>query len=181
MQKRPQETGLRLRAPGAMLLAASLLLTSPAFSATRCGTEQDQAVFEVEALKTELMVVATTCRLEERYNAFIQRYQPELAANGRAFGQFFVRTKGRTGQRATDAYITNLANARSTEAQALGSDFCPRNAGLFNEVMALPSAAELPAYAAGKDLLSSGVTACEGAPAPRAAAPAHRTTGTRRR
>src|SRR3712207_8470428 len=34
-----------------------------------------------------------------------------------------------------------------------GSDFCPRNTGLFDEVMALPSAAELPAYAAGKDLI----------------------------
>jgi hypothetical protein len=172
MQQRPQEKGSRLRVPGAMLLAASLLLTSPAFSATRCGTEQDQAVFEVEALKTELMVVATTCRLEERYNAFVQRYQPQLAANGRAFGQFFVRTKGRTGQRATDAYITNLANARSTEAQALGSDFCPRNTGLFNEVMALPSAAELPAYAAGKDLFPASLAACDGISAAPAAAPA---------
>ena len=82
----------------------------------------------------------------------------------------------------TTSTSLNWPNARSNAARQLGSDYCPRNGGLFTEVMSLPSASDLPAYAAGKDLLSSGVTACEGAPVHRAAAaPAHRTTGTRRR
>ena len=165
------------------LLIAALVAAQPASALPRCAAESDQSVFELEALKTELMVVATTCKQEERYNSFVQKYQPTLAQNGRAFGQYFVRTHGgaRPGQRQNDIYITELANARSNAARQLGSDYCPRNGGLFTEVMSLPSASDLPAYAAGKDLLSSGVTACEGAPAPRAAAPAHRTTGTRRR
>jgi hypothetical protein len=165
------------------LLIAALVAAQPASALPRCATETDQSVFELEALKTELMVVATTCKQEERYNSFVQKYQPALAQNGRAFGQYFIRTHGgvRPGQRQNDIYITELANVRSNVARQLGSDYCSRNAGLFEEVMALPSATDLPAYAAGKDLLSSGVTACEGAPVHRAAAPARRTTGTRTR
>ena len=179
MQQRPQKTGARLRARGTMLLAASLLLTSPAFSATRCGTEQDQAVFEVEALKTELMVVATTCKgpAEDRYNDFVRRYQPALVVTNRELGHYFSRAHGRNGQRQQDIFITELANARSNNARQLGSDFCPRNSGLFAEVMALAGSTDLPAYAATKDLLSSGVTACPGGAAP---APAHSTAAARR-
>jgi hypothetical protein len=157
--------------PGLALLAAALLLAPPALGAPRCGTEADQSVFEIEALKAELMVIGITCGAEERYNDFVRRYQPQLAANAQAFGQYFTRTRGRAGQRANDAYITNLAQARASEAQMLGSDFCPRNTGLFGEVMALPSPAELPAYAAGKDLFPASFSPCEGTPPPRAAPP----------
>lgn len=163
--KRQKGPGTTARARGVLLLMAGLLLAPPAFGAARCPSQQEQSVFEVEALKTELMVVGITCKEEDRYNAFVRRFQPELAANNRAVGQYFARVKGRAGQRANDAYITNLAQARATEAQALGSDFCPRNTALFNEVMALPSAAELPAYAAGKDLIPANLGACEEAPA----------------
>ena len=158
--------------PGIALLAA-LLLAPPALGAPRCATESDQAVFEVEALKAELMVIGITCGAEERYNEFVRRYQPQLAANAQAFGQYFTRTRGRAGQRANDAYITNLAQARATEAQMLGTDFCPRNTALFSEVMALPGPAELPAYAAGKNLFPTSLEPCEAPPAP-PAAPARR-------
>ncbi|SDB13610.1 hypothetical protein SAMN02927895_00435 [Belnapia rosea] len=171
-------------APVALLMAGVLLAAQPASALPRCASETDQTVFEVEALKTELMVVATTCKQEDRYNAFVQKYQPALAQNGRAFGQYFIRTHGgtRPGQRQNDIYITELANVRSNVARSLGSDFCMRNGGLFDEVMALQSVNDLPAYAAGKDLLSSGATACQGAPAHRAAAaPARRTAGTHTR
>lgn len=161
------------RRPAAVLLLALALGAQPAAALPRCGTEADQTVFEVEALKTELMVVATTCKQEDLYNAFIQKFQPQLAQNGRAFGQYFARVHGgvRPGQRQNDIFITNLANARSTAAYRLGSDYCPRNGGLFEEVMALRGPGDLAPYAAGKDLLSNGVTACEGAPETRAAGP----------
>ncbi len=152
---------------GTSLLAAALVLLAqqPASAAPRCPNEAEQSVFEVEALKSELMVVGITCQQEDRYNAFMQRYQPRLAENYRAFEQHFSRTRGRAGKGATDAYVTNLAQTRGFEAQKLGSDFCPRNIGLFEEVMALPSAAELPAYAAGKDLIPESLGSCAAAPA----------------
>jgi hypothetical protein len=152
---------------GACLFAALGLLASPAaLAAPRCADQTEQSVFEVEALKSELMVVGITCQHEDRYNAFMQRYQPRLAENYRAFEQHFSRTRGRAGKSATDAYVTNLAQTRGFEAQKLGSDFCQRNPGLFDEVMALPSAAELPAYAAGKDLIPESLGACATPAAP---------------
>ena len=153
----------------ALLAAAALLLAQPALAAAgapRCASEKEQAVFEIEALKSELMVVGITCRAEERYNAFVERYRPLLASNAEAFGQYFTRTRGRAGRAATDTYITNLAQARATEAQMLGSDFCPRNTALFGEVMALSGTTDLPAYAAGKKLFPASLAPCEEPPAP---------------
>jgi hypothetical protein len=165
----------------AALLAAATLLSQPALAMPRCSNETDQAVFEVEALKTELMVVATTCKgpTEDRYNDFVRRYQQALVNSNRMLGQYFSRSHGRGGQRQQDIFITELANARSNNARQLGSDFCPRNSGLFDEVMALQGVTDLPAYAATKDLLSSGVTACPGG-APAAAPPAAARRSTRK-
>lgn len=155
---------------GACVVGVLGILAAPvALAAPRCPDEAEQSVFEVEALKSELMVVGITCQQEDRYNAFMERYRPRLAENHRAFEQHFSRTRGRAGKSATDAYVTNLAQTRGFEAQKLGSDFCPRNSGLFEEVMALPSAAELPAYAAGKDLIPESLGACATPPARSAA------------
>ncbi len=161
---------------GASLLAAACMLLAPAAASARCADPAEQSVFEVEALKSELMVAGITCKQEDRYNAFMERYKPRMAENYRAFEQHFNRTRGRAGKTATDAYVTNLAQTRGFEAQKLGSDFCLRNPGLFDEVMALPSAAELPAYAAGKDLIpeSLGSCAAPAAPVRSAAAPSRK-------
>jgi len=161
----PQPRARRGRATRvAALFVATMLLAQPALAVPRCANETDQSVFEVEALKTELMVVATTCKgnTEDRYNDFVKRYQPALVTTNRMVGQYFTRQFGGGGQRQQDIFITELANARSNAARQLGSDFCPRNSGLFTEVMSLSVLTDLPAYAATKDLLSSGVTACPG-------------------
>lgn len=176
--KRPGH-GFRRRAASILGAAAALSLAlAPAAEAARCTSPEDQAVFEVEALKTELMVVATTCKgnNEDRYNAFVTRYRPALVESNRRIGQYFTRVHGRNGQRQNDVFITELANARSNVARQLGGDYCARNAGLFEEVMALPSITELPPYAATKDLLASGVTACPGGSP---AAPAQRSSSRR--
>jgi hypothetical protein len=172
-KRRPRRAG-----QGACLLAVLGLLAAPAaaLAAPRCPNEAEQSVFEVEALKSELMVVGITCKQEDRYNAFMERYRPKLAENYRAFEQHFNRARGRAGKAATDSYVTNLAQTRGFEAQKLGSDFCLRNPGLFDEVMALPSPADLPAYAAGKDLIPDSLGSCAtpAAPARTAAASSKR-------
>ena len=164
---------------GVCLFAALGMLAAPVSqAAARCANETEQSVFEVEALKSELMVVGITCKQEDRYNAFMERYRPRLAENYRAFEQHFSRTRGRAAKSATDAYVTNLAQTRGFEAQKLGSDFCLRNPGLFDEVMALPSPADLPAYAAGKDLIPDNLGSCA---THAAAAPARSAAASRRR
>jgi hypothetical protein len=169
----------RAVAAGAALLSAALTLAPPAAEAAgaRCASPEEQAMFEVAALKSELMVVGIACRQEDSYNAFVQRFRPLLADNDRAVVSWYNRHHGRSGQRASDAYITNLAQSRSIEGQRLGSDFCPRNTGLFAEVMALPATTDLAAYAAGKDLVPQTMPACQGASSSAAAAaPAARRT-----
>ena len=59
-----------------------------------------------------------------------------------------------------------------------GTDFCGRNANLFDEVMTLRSGTELAPYAAGKNLFPASFGACL---APEPAAPARRTVPTKRK
>jgi len=153
------------------LLAAALLAFTPGLAAARCATENEQRAFEIEALKTELMVVATTCKgaNEDRYNAFVRRYQPTLVSANQGVSSYYAR---RGGPRANDFFITELANARSNQARQLGSDYCSRNAGLFEEVMSLSGPQDLGPYAATKDLLSSGVSSCAAGGSSSPAAPA---------
>ncbi len=120
----------------------------------------DQSAFEVQALRSELMVLATGCHEDERYNAFIRRYQSDLQANERAIDAYFKQRFGSSGQTEHDRFVTELANAMSRQGSEMGGDFCPRNGMIFNEVLALPSASDLPNYAAGKDLVPASVTIC---------------------
>jgi hypothetical protein len=155
----PANRAARRAGRTAGLLAAALLAFGPGVAAARCASVADQQNFEVEALKTELMVVATTCKggIEDKYNAFVRRYQPQLLAANQGVSSYYAR---RGGARANDFFITELANVRSNQARALGSDFCARNSALYDEVMSLSGPQDLGPYAATKDLLSSGIAAC---------------------
>lgn len=147
------------------LTAAGSLLGSSAMAAQECPNAADQAAFEMIALKTTLMVVATTCNNREPYNNFVRRYQPKLVETDRSLSGYFKSHYGSRGQTEYDRYATDLANSQSRFGLAQGGDFCARNATLFTEVMALPNPADLPIYAAGKDLIPASIGACPG-PAP---------------
>lgn len=148
------------------LTAAGLFIAQQAQAQQQCATPAEQSTFEIQALKSELMVLATSCHADTQYNAFVNRYQPTLAENEKAFDDYFKHRYGKQGQREHDAYITSLANAQSDGGMQLGSDFCARNEAIFNEVMALPGPADLPDYVAGKDIVPASLGACAPAPAP---------------
>ncbi len=150
--------------------AALCLGLSAVHAAPRCA---DEAVFNVEALKSEMMVLATACHDDSQYNAFINRFQPELIANEHALDAYFKRAYGRQGQTQHDSFITNLANAQSDVGLKQGTDFCPRNATLFQEAMAV-SSQELPEFAAGKDLVPATLATCETGLSEPSRAPARR-------
>ncbi len=133
------------------LAVAGLLVAQQAGAQQTCPSPADQQVFELQALKSALMVLATSCHADSEYNAFVNRYKPELAASEQSFDDYFRKRYGRAGQREHDAYITALANAQSDLGMHLGSDFCPRDEAMFSEVQALPAASDLGPYAAGKD------------------------------
>ncbi len=147
----------------AVVSAVSLLGAQPVLAAQRCPAT-DQTTFDVQALRSELMVLATGCHTNEQYNAFIRRYQSDLQANEREISAYFAHHYGRSAQVEHDRFVTDLANAQSREGSQMGGDFCAHNGLIFNEVLSLNSASELPDFAAGKDLVPASVEICEPAP-----------------
>lgn len=148
------------------LIALGAFIAQPAAAqiAKECASPTDQAAFEVEALKSELMVLTMSCQRDNDYNAFIRRYQTELRSNEADISSYFKKAYGRRAQQEHDAYVTALANAQSDQGTKLGSDFCPRNTAIFGEVMSLKSGSELPEYVAAKDLVPASLGACAVAP-----------------
>jgi|tagenome__1003787_1003787.scaffolds.fasta_scaffold20469157_2 hypothetical protein len=155
--------------------ALTVLSAQPVLAERQCASLADQAAFEVQALRSALMVLATGCHDDDRYNAFIRRYQPDLQANERLINSYFQHRYGRAGQTEHDRFVTELANAMSRQGSDLGGDFCPRNGMIFNEVLALRSSGELQDYAAGKNLVPATIEICTAMPS--SAAPAHKAKG----
>ncbi|MBC7800143.1 MAG: hypothetical protein H7Z10_05940 [Gemmatimonadaceae bacterium] len=142
---------------------AGLLLSQGALA--QCVRPTDHSAFDVTGLKTHLMVTALTCAADEKYNAFVIKYRPELTSQDKALGGWFTRTHGRRARQQQDDYITQLANSRSQDGIRQGSLFCTQNLGLFDEVMALRSGAELTDYAAGKTVAQPiSATECAASP-----------------
>ena len=85
------------------------------------------------------MVAALYCGQHARYNAFIQRCEGELIANGRQLRALFVNMHG--SKRATtrlDSFLTKMANEESQRRLRLGSRYCRDARRLFTEVLRLP-------------------------------------------
>lgn len=147
------------------VLAAGLLalatLTVRAEAQMQCLSPTQRSMFAVQALRSELMVLATGCHGDDHsYNAFIERYRPELLANERAIDAYFRQRYGRRGQSEHDSFVTSLANAQASRAVKLGSEFCPRDGQIFQEVMALESSTQLPPFAAGQALFPASMDVC---------------------
>jgi hypothetical protein len=128
------------------------IMAGHAATAQGCTRAPERAAFDVVGLKSQLMVTAISCQMEERYNAFVMRYRPDLVRQEHMLSAYFERAFGHGGTREHDDYITALANAQSQNGIRLGSGFCSQSAGLFDEVMALKSGRELPVLAATKTL-----------------------------
>jgi hypothetical protein len=142
------------------IAAVTLLSAQPVLAERQCSSLSDQSAFEVQALRSELVVLATGCHNDENYNAFIRRYQSDLQANERTISAYFQHRYGRAGQTEHDRFVTELANAMSRQGSDLGGDFCPRNGLIFSEVLALESPAQLADFAAGKNLIPASVDVC---------------------
>jgi len=140
------------------------LLTSQ-MAAAQCVRPPENAALDVAGLKTQLMVTALTCHADERYNAFILKFRPDLVSHEKAAGSYFSRTYGRSSKSRQDDYVTQLANSKSQAGLQQGSLFCDHNLPVFDEVMTLKNGTELQEYAAGRTTGSPGMlTACGNTP-----------------
>lgn len=135
------------------IAAAAMLSSQLAVAATQCARPADQTAFEVEGLKSELMVTALSCGAQDKYNAFINRYQADLQAQEKALNVYFRRAFGRSAQKAHDDYITQLANVQSQEGLKAGTAFCSNFVSMFDEVQSLHNGSELADYVRSKDVV----------------------------
>lgn len=122
---------------------AVLLLVPTIASAQVCVRPAEKVGFDIRALQSQLMVAALSCNQHDDYNAFVRKYQSEVATAFRNVAEHFRRTAGRTHQRDLDQYITQLANGQSQMSIARGSFFCREQAPLFQAAMTATNAAEL--------------------------------------
>ena len=135
---------MRFLAP---LLAASLAFSQAAWAVSDCVQPQDRAAFEVEGLKSQLMVAALACKEQPQYNAFMGRYRPNIASQEAGLNGYFKRVYGRKYEKSYDDYISNLANVQEEDGLKAGNQFCFIISDMFDEVMSLHDASELDAFA----------------------------------
>ena len=115
-----------------------------------CARPAEISAFNIAALKANLMVVALKCNEVDKYNDFVGRYKQTLVRNEETADGYFRRNTKRSWQKSRDNYITNLGNAQSQRATALGDQFCRLTQGEMDEVLALSGLADLPGYADSK-------------------------------
>jgi hypothetical protein len=95
------------------------------------------------------MQIALTCGGDEKYDAFVRKFQPQLEHQRDVLADFFTRAYGRGQSRAAyDQYITQLANAESTYNLASGGDFCSLSKGTLDRAMSLSSDDDLAKFVA---------------------------------
>jgi hypothetical protein len=127
--------------------AAKSLTSAKVAPINPCTYEGDRVAFDIEGLKSQLMVTALVCKQQDHYNDFMARYRPDLVTSERELGAYFKRVDGRAAQKAYDDYISNLANVQEQDGLKAGTAFCDNLPDLFDEVMALHDSAELDEFA----------------------------------
>lgn len=132
-----------------------------------CMRGAEKSAFDIAGLKSQLMVIAIDCQVQDRYNAFVARFRPDLQGSEKGLNTYFSRTSHGSMTRAHDDYITALANSMSDNALSRGTLFCAEHVAMFDEVLALKDGKDLLGYASGKGLVQPiDVTECP-APAPK--------------
>ena len=149
------------------LTVAGLLVSQAANAiAPYCMHPAERSALDVEGLKSELMVTALACGTKAEYNAFVNKFKPDLNTDEKQIGYFFEHAYGRQGRKQQDDYITRLANGQSQDGTKQGTAFCQQHVPMFNQVMALRNGTELPEYAAGQALMQPATARECGAGAP---------------
>ncbi len=137
----------------ACTLLASTFAVSGAAYAAGCSESPAHEAFNVQGLKSELMVTALSCSAQDRYNSFVAKFRPKLAAEEERLNTYFKSAYGRNAMKAHDDYITQLANVQSEGGLKAGTIFCQQRVAMFDEVDALDDGADLAHYADAKDII----------------------------
>ncbi|MBW4022845.1 MAG: hypothetical protein HIU92_06830 [Proteobacteria bacterium] len=123
--------------------------TKPTDRSPICGHPEEVKAFNILGLQTQLMQVALTCGGEEKYDVFVRKFQPQLAAQRTILKSFFTRAYGsRRAQSSLDEYVTQLADAESDHNLASGDQFCHLSEPVLDQSTELSSDDDLTKFLA---------------------------------
>ena len=124
-----------------LFLAAAVAVSATTLVTPAAASESlDHTSVHTRKLQTELMVSALYCGQQERYNAFVRRFEGELVSSGRQLKDLFVSRHGaRRAVPMLDAFLTRLANQESQRRLTLGTRYCRDASNLFTQVLGLPN------------------------------------------
>lgn len=167
----------RLRRTLAASFALLLSAQAPALAVAACVKPAERDALEIKKLSSELMVTSKACGAEDRYNAYIRRYQGALAGNETVIAAYFKRSYGRAYEKSYDDFTTDLANVQMQQGLGSGTAFCGILSSAFDEVMVLNGAHELADYARSKPFATPArLDTCAATPAKPAKATKRRST-----
>lgn len=139
------------------LIAVGMLSNSVFASTATCSNSPSHEAFNIEGLKSELMVTALSCHAQDQYNAFMAQFRPIVSTQEGKLKSYFRsnygRRSSRAAQKAYDDYITQLANVQSSQGLKAGTIFCLQRMDMFNEIKPLKTANELSQYVEAKDIV----------------------------
>jgi hypothetical protein len=123
--------------------------TKPTDQPPICARPEEVDAAHVIGLQTQLMQIALSCGGDDKYDAFVRKFQPQLEQRRDVLASFFTRAYGRGKSRmAYDQYITQLADAESSYNLASGADFCSLSKGTLDQAKSLSSEDDLTAFVA---------------------------------
>lgn len=132
------------------ILPVLAALALGANTASACALPAEKTAFDIAWVRSDMMLTALSCNVDQKYNAFINRFRPVLIADDEAVTGYFRRIYGAgVAQSWHDRYVTSLANTQSEISVAEGNQFCARHIIQLDEVLHLRSTAQLAILAAG--------------------------------
>lgn len=161
-----KEGGVAMRKPSRFrmlrqtgLICLALAVPGTAFAAP-CAARADQTALQVRMLQTELMVGALTCNQRTDYNAFVNRFQPQLASQGKHLQAFFKQGHGAKATRELNDFVTRIANESARRGMVKRGAFCRGTDRIHADAKTL-AAAELPRFASQQEFSQMhGITPC---------------------
>jgi len=121
------------RAATATVFAIAISAINPAAAAS--DPPVSHPAVAAKKLQTDLMVAALYCNEKQRYNEFVRRFEPQIAAQGNTLKQLFRQTHGNAGTTAMNTAVTRMANEASERTMADPSGFCVEHGRIFDDVL----------------------------------------------
>lgn len=102
-----------------------------------CARENELTALHLRSLQSQLMVAALSCGKRNQYNAFINKYNDELAHSGKTLIGYFKRVYRYNSQNKLDSFITALANEASSRSINNREKFCVYSSLLLQTLLML--------------------------------------------